>query len=90
MAAQYEGADGIRQAALLAAGVAPNHPSDDGNKRTAMAACIVFLEANGHACAAERLATAKQLERVVEAMDYDAATGEFEAWLCAHLAPVAG
>jgi len=87
MAAQYEEADLIRQAALLAAGIAQNHPFEDGNKRTAMQTCIVFLEENGHSFAAERLTTARQLELVVEAVDYAAATDAFEVWLRAHVSP---
>jgi len=34
-------------AASYAYGIARNHPFVDGNKRTALAACLVVLEANG-------------------------------------------
>ena len=87
MAALYEGADLIRQAALLAAGIAQNHPFDDGNKRTAMGACIEFLEENGVVIDVDPIAIADQLILVVEAADCDAATGEFEAWLRMHVSP---
>jgi death on curing protein len=36
-------------AAVLAAGVARNHPFTDGNKRTALACAVQFIEANGYA-----------------------------------------
>jgi len=32
--------------------ICQNHPYRDGNKRTALAAALVFLHANGHACTA--------------------------------------
>ena len=46
-AAYYAGADLSLQAACLANGIAVNHPFLDGNKRTALAASLVFLENNG-------------------------------------------
>ena len=36
-------------AASYAFGIARNHPFVDGNKRTALVTCFVFLELNGHA-----------------------------------------
>jgi death on curing protein len=42
----------LRDAVEVAAGylfyLCRNHPFVDGNKRTALAACLVFLQANGH------------------------------------------
>lgn len=39
--------DGIEVAAAYLFYLCRNHPFVDGNKRTALAACLVFLEANG-------------------------------------------
>ena len=47
MAAHYEEADLIAQAALLIQGIALAHAFVDGNKRTALAAGTVFLDLNG-------------------------------------------
>ena len=47
MAAHYEGADLVRQAALLGAGIIQNHPWHDGNKRGAYIAIVNFLDQNG-------------------------------------------
>jgi death on curing protein len=35
-------------AAVLAAGIARSHPFTDGNKRTALACAVQFIEANGY------------------------------------------
>lgn len=51
--ATFEGAwlhvDYAEMAAAYGFHVAQNHPFVDGNKRTALAAMLVFLEINGHA-----------------------------------------
>ena len=41
-------ADIIEEAAALLESLLINHPFVDGNKRTAFAACSVFLQINGH------------------------------------------
>lgn len=46
-AAQYEGADIVRQAATLLWGLVRDHPFQDGNKRTAYVATETFLRSNG-------------------------------------------
>ena len=46
-AAEYEGADLIRQAATLCFGLIKNHPWVGGNKRTAAALLDEFLDRNG-------------------------------------------
>jgi death-on-curing protein len=46
-AAEYEGADIIRQAATLCYGLVRNHPWVGGNKRTATALVDEFLHRNG-------------------------------------------
>src|SRR2546429_7938031 len=47
MAAHYEDADLVTQAAYLIGGIAPAHPFVDGNKRTGMLAAEAFLRLNG-------------------------------------------
>src|SRR5262245_54321366 len=64
MAAFYEGADLVRQAALLAVGISQAQAYVDGNKRTAYIAALVFLRANGRPLKGEHLELAKQLEAV--------------------------
>jgi death-on-curing protein len=48
MHARYEGADLAIQAAVLARGIAEGQYFVDGNKRTALAACLTFLRVNGY------------------------------------------
>lgn len=82
MAAHYEDADVVRQAALLAVGISQAQAFLDGNKRTALAATDVFLELNGMRFAGASLEFAHQLERVAERSGQRAAaTDEFERWL---------
>ena len=88
MAAYYEDADLIRQAALLAVGIAQAQASLDGNKRTAYAALDVFLRLNGLAFSADPISLAQQLEAVATRTDsIDAATGRLENWLRERVAP---
>ena len=60
-AAYYEGADLIRQAAVLAIGISQSQSFSDGNKRTAFEACDVFLRANGHAYSGDPLEMARPI-----------------------------
>jgi death-on-curing protein len=46
-------ADIIEEAAALLESLLINHPFVDGNKRTAFAACDVFLRINGHSLCAQ-------------------------------------
>ena len=48
IAAYEPDADLARLAAAYAFGIARNHPFIDGNKRTALVACRVFIILNGH------------------------------------------
>ena len=85
MAAYYEDADVIRQAALLAVGISQAQAYVDGIKRTAYIAARVFLRVNGHPFTGDGLALAQQLEAVAERTDsLAAATGRFEDWLRGH------
>jgi len=48
MHAHYQDADLAMQAAVLAHDIAEGQYYVDGNKRTALAACLTFLRVNGH------------------------------------------
>jgi death-on-curing protein len=95
-AASYEGADLVRQAALLGAGIVQNHPWQDGNQRGAYVAVINFLRLNRRRVrlpAGDSLALARELEALSErrraGATLEEATGGLEAWLRAHTEPVA-
>ena len=88
MAAYYEEVDIIRQATLLAVGVSQAQAFLDGNKRTAFAACDVFLRLNGIVIVGDPIDLALQLEAVAERTgNIEAATNRFEAWLRLHIHP---
>ena len=88
MAAYYEGADLIRQAALLGVGISQAQAFLDGNKRTAYLALNTFLRMNEFAYSGERLDLAKQFEQFAErSVDADAAVAAFEAWLRERVQP---
>ena len=89
MAAYYEEADLVCQAALLAIGISQAQAFLDGNKRTAFAAMDTLLRLNGLAFSGAPLEGAAQLEAVATRPDsLDAATARFEAWLRDHVGPV--
>src|SRR6185312_545734 len=82
MAAYYEEADIIRQAALLAVGISQAQAFLDGNKRIAFAVCDVFLRVNGLAFSGDPLELALQFEALAKREDSpDRATDRFEQWL---------
>lgn len=88
MAAYYEGADLVRQAALLAIGISQAQAFLDGNKRTAFAALDVFLRLNGHAYDGEPVALGEQLEDLAARPDrLEAVTRRFEDWLRPQVGP---
>ncbi|MFN8594050.1 MAG: type II toxin-antitoxin system death-on-curing family toxin [Thermomicrobiales bacterium] len=88
MAAWYEGADLIRQAALLAAGISQAQAFIDGNKRTAFQTLDAFLWVNGWAYVAEPLALAQQLEQIADPFqDRASMIDAFEAWLRERVEP---
>jgi len=87
MAEHYEGADVVRQAALLAVGVSQAQAFLDGSKRTAFIAADALLRVNGYTSPSDSLEYARQLEAVATRPDsLDAATARFEAWLRANVA----
>ena len=82
MAAYYEGADPIRQATLLGAGISQAQAFLDGNKRTAFATLDAFLWVNGWEFVGEPLELARQFEQFAErSSEPDEAIDAFEAWL---------
>lgn len=87
-AAWYEGADLVRQAALLAIGISQAQAFLDGNKRTAYLALNTFLRMNGFSYNGDHIALAQQLEQVATpATNTAAATDAFEAWLRDNVSP---
>jgi death on curing protein len=88
MAAYYSEADVIRQSALLAVGISQAQAFLDGNKRTAFAACDVFLRLNGLAFIGDPIELAMQLEAVAERLGgLEEATNLFEEWLREQISP---
>jgi death-on-curing protein len=88
MAAYYSEADIIRQSALLIVGISQAQAFLDGNKRTAFAACDVFLRLNGLAFCGDPLAIAMQLEAVAERqLSLEEAIDRFEQWLREQVCP---
>jgi death-on-curing protein len=82
MAETYEDADLVRQAALLAIGIAQAQAFMDGNKRTAYASLRVFLRINGVRYTGRPIELAEALITVAERQDsLNAATDRFESWL---------
>jgi len=88
MAAYYEGADIIRQAALLGTGISQAQAFLDGNKRTAFQTLDAFLLVNGWEYVGEPLELARQFEQFAErSSDPAEATDAFETWLRAYVQP---
>lgn len=81
MAAYYQQADIVEQAALLIEGIAMNHPFIDGNKRTALTGGVTFLRANGVTIESEPEEAAHEVEQLVVKRN----TPQFTAWMRAHV-----
>ncbi len=82
MAAHYEHADLVRQAALLVSGIAQAHAFLDGNKRTALLAGEMFLDLNGHMLETAPLEFAEAILTLMNRTDsVEAATHRLEAWM---------
>jgi len=77
-AAEYEGADLIRQAATLCFGLIKNHPWVGGNKRTATALLDEFLGRNGVDLTSH---PAELIEMVLEVEAGRWQIAEIDAWL---------
>ncbi len=88
MAAYYEAADIVRQAALLGTGISQAQAFLDGNKRTAFQTLDAFLWVNGWEYVGEPLELARQFEQFAErSNDSAAATDAFEVWLREYVRP---
>lgn len=86
MAAYYENAELVQQAALLAVGISQAQSYIQGNKRTAFIAADVFLRANGCLFTGNPLEMAHQLEAVAAREgSEDEATARFTDWLRRHV-----
>jgi len=82
MVAYYSDIDLVSQCAILTVGISQAQAFLDGNKRTAYAACDVFLRLNGLAYTGDPLALAVQLEMVAQqSSDLEEATEHFAQWL---------
>jgi death-on-curing protein len=84
MAAYYQGADLVRQAATFVAGLCYNHAFVDGNKRIAEMAGFVMLQANGVHVEADPLEFASAVLGSTELGNIDRAADELEQWLRAN------
>ena len=83
-AAEYEGADLLRQAATLCYGLIKNHPWVGGNKRTATALLDEFLYRNG----VDLTADTDELIEMVLAVEADRwQVEEIDSWLRRHAVP---
>lgn len=88
MAAYYENADLVRQAALLTVRISQAQAFVDGNKRTAFEAFRAFIGTNGLRFTGDSMELARRLEAVaISQVSAEDATNQFEAWLRASIAP---
>jgi death on curing protein len=78
--------DAIRLAAAYAYGIAKNHPFIDGNKRTALIVCHLFLRRNGFALIAPQ---AEQVRMILDLASSSIGEDELEAWIRSATRPVA-
>ncbi len=82
MAAYYEDAGLIQQAALLAIGISQAQAYVQGNKRAAFIAADLFLRLNGGIFLGDPLEMARRLAEVATRTESrEEATAEFSAWL---------
>ena len=77
MASYYDDADIVTQAAYLVDGICMAHAFNDGNKRTALIACITFLEINQCKLKGARGQISKEIESLVIKRDLE----HFTKWL---------
>jgi death-on-curing protein len=88
MAAHYEEADLVLQAAYLMAGIVFAHAFVDGNKRVAMAGGLIFLLLNGQRYAGGSLDLAKQIERLIAREDrHQVGIEDLAAWMRSRVHP---
>lgn len=77
----YERADILALAATYASGIVKSHPFLDGNKRTGLMACQIFIESNGYHFQASEEEAALQILALADDRLSDA---ELTAWLGAN------
>jgi death-on-curing protein len=82
---EYERADLADLGAAYAFGIAKNHPFRDGNKRTALAACLTFLALNEFDVATTR---AELLDMVLALATDRMTEAGFAAWLRQVMTPL--
>lgn len=90
MAAHYEQADLVTQAAILISAIAHAHVFLDGNKRTALVAGVVFLDLNGFQMdiSPSDDMFGRQIEALLLSSDsIEIAERHFGEWLRAHVTP---
>lgn len=92
MAAYYQQADHITQAAALIGGIALAHAFLDGNKRTAALAGATFLRLNGYQIVDRDAAFGRTIEALVVARGQGSAPQDAELalvqWLRAQVVPL--
>jgi death on curing protein len=89
MHAHYAQADVVAQAAALIVGIVLAHAFLDGNKRTALAAGIIFLDLNGLQIERRSLEVALQVEAVITRHgSLEEATEDFVRWLRPRVVPL--
>jgi len=77
--------DLIALAASYAFGIARNHPFFDGNKRTSLIACQMFLEQNGLTLAAPQ---SEQVEIILNLASGTVGEEDLETWLGPRVRPL--
>ena len=80
----YEQADLFALAATYASGIIKNHPFIDGNKRTGLMACQIFIESNGYRFEATEEDAVLHILALADSRLSDA---ELTAWLKANCRP---
>ena len=83
--AYADGPDIFRLAASYAFGIARNHAFVDGNKRTALVVCILFLNLNGRDISAPK---DEEYDTFIHLADGSLGEDQLTAWLTAHAVPV--
>jgi death-on-curing protein len=74
--------DIVRLAASYAFGIAKNHPFADGNKRSSLIACHLFLRQNGFDLVAPQ---ADQIKIILDLAAGSVTEEQLEAWLREHV-----
>jgi death-on-curing protein len=88
MAAHYEEADLAKQAALLILGIAQAYPFVDGNKRSAFAAGIVFLQLNGYLVKTRPREFGERIVDYLSSGDRSGSADAFADWIRENLQPL--